>query len=79
MKDLNKTMWDLKMGIETLKKTQREIALEMENIGKRTGVTDTSITNRIQEIEERISVVEGTIEDADTKGKENIQNKKLLC
>ena len=32
--------------------------LEMENLGKRSGTTDVSITNRIQEIEERISVVE---------------------
>jgi hypothetical protein len=31
------------------------MTLEIENLGKRTGVIDTSITNRIQEIEERIS------------------------
>jgi hypothetical protein len=35
------------MEIETLKKTQRETAVEMENLGKRPGVTDASITNRI--------------------------------
>ena len=29
--------------------------LEIENLGKRSGVIDASITNRIQEIEERIS------------------------
>jgi hypothetical protein len=46
------------MKIDSLKKTQRETALEMENLGKRTRVTDASITNRIQEIEERISVAE---------------------
>ena len=27
--------------------------LEMENLGKKSGITDVSITNRIQEIEER--------------------------
>ena len=40
------------MKIDSLKKTQRETALEMENLGKRTGVADASITNKIQEIEE---------------------------
>jgi hypothetical protein len=30
----------------------------MENLGKRTGTTDASIINRIQEMEERISGVE---------------------
>jgi hypothetical protein len=51
------------MEIETIKKTQMEATLEMENLGKRTGTTDTSITGRIQEIEERISGVEDTIEE----------------
>ena len=31
----------------------------MENLGKRTGTTDASIINRIQEMEERISGVKG--------------------
>jgi hypothetical protein len=42
------------MEIETIKKSQRETILELENLGKRSGVIDASITNRIQEIEERI-------------------------
>jgi hypothetical protein len=32
----------------------------MENLGKRSGATDASITNRIQEIEKRIPRVEDT-------------------
>jgi hypothetical protein len=36
---------------ETIKKTQMEVNLEMENPGKRSGITDVSITNIIQEIE----------------------------
>ena len=40
------------MEIETIKKTQRETILEMKNLGKRSGVIDASITNRIQETEE---------------------------
>jgi hypothetical protein len=43
------------MEMETIKKSQRETTLEIEKLGKRSGVTDASITNRIQEIEEIIS------------------------
>jgi uncharacterized coiled-coil protein SlyX len=39
---------------------------------------DTSITNRIQEIEERISGKEDYIENIDTTIKENAKCKKLL-
>ena len=58
---MSKTIQDLKMEIETIKKLQREPALELENLGKRLRVIDASITNRIQEIEERISGEEDTI------------------
>jgi hypothetical protein len=37
----------------------------MENLGKRSGITDVSIINRIQEIEEKISGVEDTVEQID--------------
>ena len=50
-KERNKTIQDLKMELETIKKSQRETTLELENLGKRLGVIDASITNRIQEIE----------------------------
>lgn len=50
----------------------------MENLGKRSGITDVSITNRIQEIEERISVVKDTLEEIDTTTKENSKLKELL-
>ena len=45
--------------------------METENLEKRSGVIDASITNRIQHIEERISGAEDTIEDIDTTVKEN--------
>ena len=61
---MNKTIQDLKMEIETIKKSWRETTLELENLGK--------ITNRIQEIEERISEAE------DTTVKENAKCKNLL-
>jgi hypothetical protein len=41
------------MKIETIKKSPR---LEIEILGKRSGVIDASITNRIQEIEEKTQV-----------------------
>jgi prefoldin subunit 5 len=52
VKELNKTIQDLKMEVETIKKSQRETTLELENLGKRSGAIDASITNRMQEIEE---------------------------
>jgi hypothetical protein len=55
------------------KKSQRETTLELENLGKRSGVID-----EIQEIEERISGAEDTIENIDTTVKENVKCKKLL-
>jgi predicted nucleic acid-binding Zn-ribbon protein len=71
VKGLSKSMQDLKMEIETIKKSQRETTLEIESLGKRSGVTDVSNTNRIQEIEERISGAEDNIESIDTTVKEN--------
>ena len=63
------------MEIETQKKSQRETTLELENLGKRSGVIDASITNRIKEIEERISGAEDSIENMDTPIKENAKSK----
>jgi hypothetical protein len=43
--------------------------MEIENLGKASGVIDRSITNRIQEIEERNSGTEDTIKNIDTTKK----------
>ena len=51
---MNKTIQDLKMEIETINKSERETTLEIENLGRRSGVIDVSITNGIQEIEESV-------------------------
>jgi hypothetical protein len=75
---MNKTIQDLKMEIETIKKSQRETTLEIENLGNGSGVIDAKITNRIQEIEENISGAKDTIENIDTTVKENAKSKKLL-
>ena len=68
-----KTVQDLKTEIEAIKKTQTKGILGMENLGKRTGTREASITNRIQEMEERVSGVEDTI-DVDSLVKENPTN-----
>ena len=57
------------MVIETIKKSQRKATLAMENLGERSGVRDASITNRVQEREERISGVDNTIGYIDTMAK----------
>jgi uncharacterized coiled-coil protein SlyX len=53
-------------------------ALEIEDLGKRSGVIDASITNRIEEIEERSSGAEDTIENIDTTVKEYAKCKRLI-
>jgi hypothetical protein len=35
------------MGVETIKKSQKETTLELENLGKRSGVINGSFANRI--------------------------------
>jgi predicted nucleic acid-binding Zn-ribbon protein len=78
VKKLNKTIQDLKIETETMKKSQREKSLVIESLGNRSGVIDASITNRIQELEERTSGIEDTIENIDTTVKENTKCKKVL-
>jgi hypothetical protein len=62
VKEMSKTVNDLKIEIEEIKKTQTEGILEIENLVKRIGTADLSIISRLQEMEERISGVEDTIE-----------------
>jgi hypothetical protein len=75
-KEMNKIVQDLKLEIGTIKKSQEETMLELENPGMRSGVIDGSITKRTQEIEERISGAEDTIENIDTTVKENAKKQK---
>jgi hypothetical protein len=44
------------MEIEPMRKSQREKIVEVANLGKRSGVRDASITNRIQVTEEKSQV-----------------------
>ena len=61
-----------------MKKTLTEERLDMENLGKRIGTADTSITNRIQEIDERISDTEDIAEKINSLIKEQNKSNKLL-
>jgi hypothetical protein len=67
----NKTIQDLKGEVETIKETQSETTLVVETLGKKSGTIDVSICNRIQEMEERISGAEDSIENIGTTIKEN--------
>ena len=77
MIELNKTIQDLKMEVQTINKTQRETTLEIEILGKKSGNIDASISKRIQEMEERISGAEDSIENMDTTIKENAKRYSL--
>jgi hypothetical protein len=66
------------MEVETIKKTQSEATLEIETLGKKSGTINWSISNRIQEMEERISGTEDSIENTDTTIKESAKCKTIL-
>ena len=68
---MSKTIEDLKREVDTIKKTQSEAKLEIETLGQKSGTIDASISNRIQEMEERISGAEDSIGNMNTTIKEN--------
>jgi septation ring formation regulator EzrA len=75
---LNKIIQDLKREVDTIKKTQSEATLEIETLGKKSGIIDASISNRVQEMEVRISDAEDFIENIGTTIKENTKCKEIL-
>ena len=48
LKEMNQTVYDLKMEIEPIKKIQTEKNLEMRNLGTKTGIPEARLTNRIE-------------------------------
>ena len=52
--------------------------LEIETLGKKSGSIDVSISNRIQEMEERVSGAEDSIGNINTTIKENVKCKMIL-
>ena len=77
MKELKETIQDLKVKKEKRKKSQRETTQEIEHLGKKSGVIDTSTTNRIQEREDRISGAEDSIENINKTVKEILKCKNV--
>jgi hypothetical protein len=67
-----------KNGSRNNKDITKGETLEIENLGKKSEDIDASITNRIQEKEERISGVGDTTENIDTTIKENEKCKEIL-
>jgi hypothetical protein len=76
--ELNKPIQDLKREVDTINKTQSETTLEIETLGKKSGNIDISISNRKQEMEQRISGAEDSIKNIGTTIKENGKCKKIL-
>jgi predicted nucleic acid-binding Zn-ribbon protein len=72
VKRMNKTIQDLKMEIEAIKKTQTKEILEIENLGRKTVNIDSRITNRIQEMEDSISGIDDMMTE-DTRRKTTTQ------
>jgi predicted nucleic acid-binding Zn-ribbon protein len=68
---MNKTILELKREVDTIKKTQSEATLEIETLGKKSGTIDASIRNKIQEMEDRFSGAEDSLENISTTIKEN--------
>ena len=63
------------MEVETIKRSLRGTTLEIEIVRQKSGAIDASITNRFQEMEERISSAEDSIEHMDQQIKKT-QNVK---
>jgi uncharacterized coiled-coil protein SlyX len=76
--EMKKSIIDIKREADTIKKIQSEAILEIVNLGKKSRTIDASIRNRIQEMEERISGAEDSIENISTIIKENAKCKKIL-
>ena len=66
---------NLKVEIEPIKKTQPEGNLEVKKLGILTETTETSFTNRIQEMKEKISWDKDMIDNMDISVKENVEYK----
>jgi chromosome segregation ATPase len=76
--EMNKSIVDLKREVDTIKKTQSEATLEIDTLGNKSGTIDASISNRIQEMEERISGAEDSIKNISKTIKENTKRKRIL-
>ena len=75
---MNKTFQDLKLKIESIRKTQTEGILNEKNLGIHTRTTEESFIRRAQQTKERILGTEDILEVMDTAVKEKVRSGKLL-
>ena len=68
-----KTIQDLEVEIESIKKTQTEGNLKVKNLGNQTGTSEASLSNRILRDKDRNSGIEDTIEEMGTSVTENVK------
>ena len=69
----SKTVQGMKVKIESIKKSQTEGNLERKNLRTKTVTSEANLTNRIEEMEERISDIEDKIEEMDPHSKQTAQ------
>ena len=74
-KELNKTFQDPKLEIETMKKSQRETTLEIENLEQRSGVIDKNHQQNTRD-KKRESQVQKIPQKTLTQLSKKIQNAK---
>ena len=67
--EINKTVQELNVKIESVKKKQTKGNLEMKMLETQAGTSEASLTYRTQEVKERISGTENKV-------KENVKSKK---
>ena len=59
----------MKLEMESLKKTQTEIKLQMKTLVSQTETTEAILTNKEQDVEDRISGIENKVEETDSSVK----------
>jgi predicted S18 family serine protease len=77
VKEMDKNSQHLIMEIEAIKKIQTEAIMEIDSLRRRIGATSTSVTNKIQNMEERISGVKDTVKALIHWSKEMLSLKSL--
>ena len=66
------------MKMEAIKKNISKAILRREYLGKWTGTTEINITNRTQEMEDRIPGIKDRTKENDSSVKENNKSKKFM-
>lgn len=76
---MRKPALDLEAEMKSREKTQTEGNLEMKKLGTQTGTDKARLTNKIEEMEERITGIEDSIKEMNITVKENMKSKNISC